>query len=109
MADRDWISAHVFYSDGLDRLLTEAVRPLVGYRPEHDRYGTGDCLHVVEEHFADSSQIALALVSAGASPAARETAGFCAAILAMLLRRRDAGAGTPAGNPPARQADRHLH
>ena len=30
MADRDWISAHVFYSDGLDRLLTEAVRPLVG-------------------------------------------------------------------------------
>ncbi len=197
MADRDWISAHVFYSDGLDRVLTEAVRPLVGeltegrlvrayfylrywdggphlrlrflparprnhdrvrdvvaarcetflrrypsatpvdageyaaaatrlarwerlpsyaetpypnnsvqfiaYRPEHDRYGTGDCLHVVEEHFAESSQIALALVSAGAAPAARETAGFCAAMLATLLRPRDA----PAGNPPARAAGRY--
>jgi thiopeptide-type bacteriocin biosynthesis protein len=187
MADRDWISAHVFYSDGLDRPLTETVRPLVSeliedrlvrayfylrywdggphlrlrllpararthdqvreivathcetylrrypsttpvdateyaasarrlarrerlpsyaetpypnnsvqfiaYRPEHDRYGTGDCLNAVEEHFADSSQIALALVSAGATPAARETAGFCAAMLAMLLRPHGARVG----------------
>jgi hypothetical protein len=209
MADRAWISVHVFYSDGLDRLLTEAVRPLVGeliaarqvrayfylrywdggphlrlrllpahpqthdrvreivatrcetylrqhpsttpvdgteyaasaarlagwerlpgyaataypnnsvqfigYRPEHDRYGTGDCLHVVEEHFVESSQIALALVSAGATPGARETAGFCAALLAKLLSSGDARSGVPAPRLPdlaeryAQQRDRLLN
>lgn len=179
MADREWVSAHLFHSGDLDRLLTEAVHPLVGelvhsglvrdwfflryweggphlrlrllpathgardavrdvvaercgwhlrrypstrapdpvryrelaarlarveglashtatlypdnsvqfleYRPENDRYGTGACLHAVERHFADSSGIALALVSAGTGPAGRSTAAFCAAMLAHLL------------------------
>jgi thiopeptide-type bacteriocin biosynthesis protein len=179
MAEREWVSAHVFYSDDLDRLLDDAIRPLVGelvtsglvrgwfflrywdggphvrlrllpahagthdavrdavldhgerylrrcpsrtpvaaadyaalagrlarwerlssyaatpfpnnsvqfiaYRPEHDRYGTGRRLHAVERHFDDSSRIALALVSADVSAAARETVAFCAATLAWYL------------------------
>lgn len=175
MAERSWVSAHVFYSDPLEPLLCGAVRPLVtelgerglvdgwfflryweggphlrlrllptgdagpvrdaitihcgrylrehpattpvppdgyavaaaalaryehrtqplqplrdnnsvhfvDYRPEHDRYGTGAHLAAVERHFAESSTIALALMTAG--PEARRTAAFCAMLVAGSL------------------------
>jgi hypothetical protein len=207
MADREWVSAHVFCSDGLDPLLTDAVRPLVGelvaanlvrgcfflryweggphlrlrllpaadnharvrelvaercaehlrrrpsttpvdarryaesaarlaryeglgaytqtlypndsvqfiaYRPEHHRYGHGADLRAVESHFTDSSQIALAVVSAGAAPAARETVAFCAALLARLrfpAAPTDAFSGSfhgPDGLTPAEMDDRYA-
>jgi thiopeptide-type bacteriocin biosynthesis protein len=57
----------------------------IAYRPEHERYGTGACLHAVERHFTDSSQIALALVSAGAGAPARQTTALGAALLAHFL------------------------
>ena len=80
----------------------------IPYRPEHDRYGTGACLHAVERHFTDSSRIALALVSAGTTAEARETVGFCAALLARFLCPPDPDAPAPAGSPTAGLAERYA-
>jgi Lantibiotic biosynthesis dehydratase C-term len=78
---------------------TESLYPndsvhFVGYRPEHDRYGTGASLAAVERHFVESSRIALALVTTTDRPA-RQTAAFGALLLARSVGppRPEPGAG----------------
>jgi thiopeptide-type bacteriocin biosynthesis protein len=93
-----------------DELYPDNSVHFIGYRAEHDRYGTGACLDAVEQHFMESSQIALALVSAGTAATAataRQTAGFCAVMLARLLCPPGvfAAPGTPGDVvPPGRGA-----
>ena len=53
----------------------------VAYRPEHDQYGDGEALAVVERHFVESSRIALGLIAAGLSRDQRHTAAFVAMAL----------------------------
>jgi thiopeptide-type bacteriocin biosynthesis protein len=68
----------------------------LGYRREHERYGTGASVAAVERHFTESSRIALALLRAGMSRGQRETAAcslllltwFCAAPDADVARYR---------------------
>jgi thiopeptide-type bacteriocin biosynthesis protein len=91
---------------------TETLYPnnsvqFIGYRPEHDRYGTGACLDAVERHFMESSQIALALVTTETdrgTATARQTAAFCAAFLARLVcppdRDPDPGPEARTGSHP---------
>jgi hypothetical protein len=54
----------------------------MAYTPEYGRYGTGASLAVAELHFAESSRIALGLITAGADRVRRQVAAFCALVLA---------------------------
>jgi thiopeptide-type bacteriocin biosynthesis protein len=68
---------------------TESLYPndsvhFIGYRPEYDRYGTGESLAAVERHFVESSRIALALVTT-TGRTARRTAAFGALLLARSV------------------------
>jgi thiopeptide-type bacteriocin biosynthesis protein len=68
----------------------------LGYRREHERYGTGASVAAVERHFTESSWIALALLRAGMSRGQRVTAAcslllltwFCAAPAGGVTRYR---------------------
>jgi thiopeptide-type bacteriocin biosynthesis protein len=64
----------------------DSVR-LMPYRFEHDRYGSGPAVRVaVERHFAESSQLALALLAAGIGADQRR-----AVALSAVLRTAEAG------------------
>ncbi|MET9532409.1 lantibiotic dehydratase C-terminal domain-containing protein [Streptomyces sp. NPDC006649] len=62
------------------------------YRPEHGKYGRGAALRAAEDAFATCSELAVAAVLAGWSPAQRTA--HCFALLAGTL-----DAGAPPGRP----------
>jgi thiopeptide-type bacteriocin biosynthesis protein len=90
------------------------------YHREHRRYGSGSTIETVEEHFAESSALALAQLRSGAGRQRRETAVLCCLLLAWTLgsedvpdlaRRQLAKAGARGGGQEAlyeRQRDRVL-
>jgi thiopeptide-type bacteriocin biosynthesis protein len=90
------------------------------YHREHHRYGSGSTIETVEEHFAESSALALAQLRSGAAPQRRETAVLCCLLLAWTLgsedvpdlaRRQLAKAGSRGDEQEAlyeRQRDRAL-
>ncbi|MEU9114604.1 thiopeptide-type bacteriocin biosynthesis protein [Streptomyces sp. NPDC048483] len=61
----------------------------LAYRPEYRRYGSGRNMAAVERHFAESSQIALTVLRAGASPKERQTAAYCMLLLAWFTCESD--------------------
>lgn len=54
------------------------------YRREHDRYGYGASMEAVEQHFVESSRIALGLVAAGITSRQRDTAALSMLLLTWL-------------------------
>lgn len=56
----------------------------IEYRPEHQRYGTGPAMAAVERHFAESSRLALALLSAERTAERRNTGCYSLVLLAWL-------------------------
>ncbi|MGC9497482.1 thiopeptide-type bacteriocin biosynthesis protein [Streptomyces sp. WG7] len=90
------------------------------YHREHGRYGSGSTIETVEEHFAESSALALAQLRSGAGRQRRETAVLCCLLLAWTLgsedvpglaRRQLAKAGARGGGQESlyeRQRDRLL-
>ncbi|WP_204011151.1 lantibiotic dehydratase C-terminal domain-containing protein [Virgisporangium aurantiacum] len=58
----------------LTRQLPVDTAQFIAYRPEHDKYGTGEPLALVEHHFAESSAIALALIDKRATRQRRQAA-----------------------------------
>lgn len=83
------------------------------YRPEHDVYGTGAPLAHVEQHFVESSELALEVVAGGASAERRRGLALVAVLLLLAEVEPDlpalagsmAAGGTddwsPAGPGPA--------
>jgi thiopeptide-type bacteriocin biosynthesis protein len=68
---------------------TEEIQPnnslaFIGYRRELERYGDGESIEAVERHFAESSRIALDLLSAGIPADARATAATAMILLAWF-------------------------
>ena len=59
------------------------------YRPEHGRYGRGPALAAVEEHFAESSRLAMEVLRAGRTRQQRETAVIAYLMTAWLLGSPD--------------------
>jgi thiopeptide-type bacteriocin biosynthesis protein len=53
----------------------------MAYRREHDRYGHGAAIQAVERHFAESSRIALRVLTMGAATSQRATA--CTALIML--------------------------
>ncbi|NUR60157.1 MAG: hypothetical protein HOV87_16065 [Catenulispora sp.] len=49
------------------RLRAGDAAEFIVYRPEYSAFGDAECVSAVEEHFTDSSRLALEIVSAGAS------------------------------------------
>ena len=88
-------------AEGMDEFLPEplpnnTVLPFP-YRPEIARYGDGASLAAVEQHFAESSRIALGLIAAGTDRDQRHTVAVSAILLTWT-------AFTPVGcapRPPA--------
>lgn len=75
---------------------------LIPYRREHDRYGDGAAIQAVEGHFAESSRIALRVVTMGATAEQRATAGTALILLTWFIG--DVGPGrvlTTTGVPEA--------
>lgn len=70
----------------------------ISYRPETHKYGTGTCLHRVEDHFVTCSDLVRRLLSAGVSARQRSTAAFAVLALSWWIGRAHGG------RPPA--ADR---
>lgn len=68
MADRAWVSAHVFYSDPLEPLLCEAVRPLVA---ELDESGMVDGWFFLR-YWEGGPHVRLRLLPAGAAGPVRD-------------------------------------
>lgn len=56
----------------------------IPYRREHDRYGYGTAMEAVEDHFVESSRLALALVTTGMSAGVRSTAAYSVLLVAWL-------------------------
>ncbi|WP_328334787.1 MULTISPECIES: lantibiotic dehydratase C-terminal domain-containing protein [unclassified Streptomyces] len=80
------------------------------YEPEHERYGRGAALAACEEHFDDSTRIALDVLAAQPAPASRNS--LAVLILAGFLAARGSRAGVgwarrvqAAGVPPAARLD----
>ncbi|MEU8197126.1 lantibiotic dehydratase C-terminal domain-containing protein [Microbispora amethystogenes] len=65
------------------RVRTRDTVEAVAYRPEYATYGGPEAIDAVEEHFCDSSRIALALLDGGIEPGRR--VGFAAAALMLAL------------------------
>ena len=80
-----------------DRLHANDTVEFIAYRPEHHAYGNPECMTAVEEHFTESSRLALRVL---ADPARTRTARRDPA------RRRHQHAGRMPGRP--RPAARHL-
>lgn len=62
---------------------------VVPYRPEHDAYGAGPSLEVVERHFTESSDLALAVIAADVPAASRLGAGLAAGLVALAVAEPD--------------------
>lgn len=63
----------------------------IPYRREHDRYGPGAAIGAVERHFAESSRIALRVVTLGASPDQRAAAATALILLTWFVASPDQG------------------
>ncbi|WP_129842994.1 lantibiotic dehydratase C-terminal domain-containing protein [Streptomyces sp. RFCAC02] len=76
----------------------------VPYRPEYDAYGDASCLDLVEQHFTESADIALALIGSGAGRQARARLVLAAltCVLAVCEPRHDLAAAAFAGSAPGR-------
>ena len=57
------------------------------YRREHHRYGDGACVEAVEEHFVESSRLAVSLLAGGNWATSRDTVAFCLILLTWLVGR----------------------
>ncbi|MBB4933459.1 thiopeptide-type bacteriocin biosynthesis protein [Lipingzhangella halophila] len=108
---RDYLAAHPA-PDLLDEAEYEALAPTLAasekatsylprqrnnsvvfmpYHREHGRYGYGAAMAAAEEHFAESSETALNLLTRGLSVEERFTGGFSALVLAWLCCGDDPG------------------
>lgn len=56
----------------------------IPYRREYDRYGRGRSMLAVEQHFTESSRLALRTMEAGMSPAQRDTVALSLVVLTWL-------------------------
>lgn len=75
-------------TDYLRQPLPNNTVHAIAYAPETDRYGEGPALAAVEDHFAESSRIALGLIAAGATMGHRHTTALCAIMLGWLAAGR---------------------
>ena len=90
-------------TDYLRQPLPNNTVHAIAYAPETDRYGDGPALAAVEDHFAESSRIALGLISAGATRGHRHTTALCAIMLGWLAAGR-----TPAPVTDPELEERYL-
>ncbi|WP_171060204.1 thiopeptide-type bacteriocin biosynthesis protein [Streptomyces montanus] len=72
-----------------ERMYTNNSVHFLPYQREHHRYGRGRTVETVEEHFAESSTLALAQLRSGAGRQRRETAVLCCLLIAWLLGSAD--------------------
>jgi thiopeptide-type bacteriocin biosynthesis protein len=63
----------------------------IAYRREHDRYGHGAAIAAVERHFAESSRIALRVVTMGASADQRAAAAAALILVTWFTGEPDPG------------------
>jgi len=63
----------------------------IAYRREHDRYGHGAAIQAVERHFAESSRIALRVVTMGASADQRAAAAVALILVTWFIGNSDPG------------------
>lgn len=63
----------------------------IAYRREHDRYGHGAAIAAVERHFAESSRIALRVVTMGASADQRAAAAAALILVTWFIGNPDPG------------------
>ncbi|MFC4585737.1 lantibiotic dehydratase C-terminal domain-containing protein [Sphaerisporangium corydalis] len=63
----------------------------IPYRREHDRYGHGPAIEAVERHFAESSRIALRVVTLGVPADRRATAAGALILLTWFIGEPDPG------------------
>lgn len=76
-----------------DRLHPNDAVEFIDYLPEHRAYGDGACLAAVEEHFTDSSRLALDILATGPGHERRAAIGLAAftlTVAACLPDRRAA-------------------
>jgi thiopeptide-type bacteriocin biosynthesis protein len=66
----------------------DSVR-FIGYQPEHHAYGNSACMTAVEEHFTESSRVALALLANRFQPGQRAMTALTALTITLAACRLD--------------------
>ena len=70
------------------RLRTADSIDFIEYRPDHRRFGSGEALAHAEQHLAEASALALAMIGIGRSPSQRAGDAFAMLVANRLLRTR---------------------
>lgn len=83
------------------RLYPNDSVSFIAYRREHERYGHGASIQAVERHFAESSRIALRVVTLAAAAERRATLALACILVAWFV------GGAELGSPGTWPRDRH--